>query len=154
MVIDKYENLKMYLPLAKGLDTALEYLESVRGKELEAGRHEIDGGNVFVMIQDYVTKPEEGAFFEAHRQYIDLQLMVKGRELMNWAPLCEIKDKEVSEEFSKGGDIAFYNGETKLAIQQFEDYFVLFFPDDAHMPCLQLGEPEKVLKIVIKIKIQ
>jgi YhcH/YjgK/YiaL family protein len=31
--------------------------------------------------------------------------------------------------------------------------FVIFFPEDAHMPCMAAGEPAKVKKVVVKVAV-
>jgi YhcH/YjgK/YiaL family protein len=35
----------------------------------------------------------------------------------------------------------------------FAGAFVIFFPDDAHMPGLQASQPEPIRKVVLKVKI-
>jgi YhcH/YjgK/YiaL family protein len=100
-------------------------------------------------VQSYETQPAEGRLFEAHRKYIDLQVVLSGREYIGWAPLSELKEE--SEKFSKGGDIAFYSGDCRINTTLNSDYFALLYPQDAHMPCTQIDGAEHVRKVVFKI---
>ncbi|MCL2508422.1 MAG: YhcH/YjgK/YiaL family protein [Oscillospiraceae bacterium] len=150
MIIDKIENLSLYFPVLEGLPEAARFLSAHTDGQLEPGRYDIDGDRMFALAQSYTTKPFEGAQFEAHRKYADLQAVTRGGERIGWAPLETLT--ETSEEFSKGGDIAFYSGDTVINADLREGYFALLFPHDAHMPCLHIDGPGHSEKIVIKIQ--
>ncbi len=149
MVIDKTENLKLYFPLLECLPRIEKFLTDFEKEPLPDGKHVIDGDRLFALIQGYETKSPEGKLPEAHRKYIDLQVVVDGRENIGWAPLAELKEE--TEEFSKGGDIGFYSGKIQIQVTLNKGYFVLLYPEDAHMPCTQVENPENVRKIVFKI---
>jgi len=127
-----------------------KFLTDFAGSPLPDGRYELDGDNLFALVQRYTTKPAEGRLPEAHRKYIDLQMVTEGRECIGWAPLAELT--EASEEFSKGGDIAFYSGQIQINITLNKGCFSLLYPEDAHLPCTQIDGPEEVVKVVFKIK--
>ena len=149
MVVDRIENLKMYYPLLDCLPKVQSFLADFEKDSLADGRYELDGERLFVMVQGYETKSPEGKLPEAHRKYIDLQVVVSGRENIGWAPLTELKEE--TEEFSKGGDIGFYSGKIQIQVTLNKGYFALLYPEDAHMPCMQVEGPENVRKIVFKI---
>lgn len=149
MIIDKIENLPLYLPLNSGIEPALEFINDFLKEPVVAGKYEIDGEKVFAMVQSYETKPRAGALFEAHKKFIDLQFMFKGKERILCAPIDNLTQE--SEEYSAGNDIAFFSGETGTDLILNEGVFTLLFPQDAHMPCLRVNEAESVTKIVIKI---
>lgn len=149
MIVDKIENVKLYYPVLEGLKEAGEFVSEFYKNPSEAGKYEIDGERIFANVQSYMTKSREGAQFESHRKYVDLQAVIKGREIISWAPVDGLTTE--SESFSKGGDIAFYSGDTVMDAVLPEGYFALLFPDDAHMPCLSAPDSEEVTKIVVKI---
>ena len=47
--------------------TALEFLAKPETAELPVGRYELDGDNIFVLIQDQTTAPVENKRAESHR---------------------------------------------------------------------------------------
>ena len=60
--------------------TALEFLAKPETKELPGGRYELDGDNIYVLIQDQTTAPVEKKRAESHRNYIDSQYLFTGKE--------------------------------------------------------------------------
>ena len=106
MIIDKFENLPLYFSCLPGLDRAAEFLA---GENIADGHYEIDGEKIFANVSSYEPKEFNGDMrFEAHRKYADLQAVLEGEERIDWAPLGSLKEER--EEYSKGGDIAFYSG--------------------------------------------
>ena len=67
--------------------TALEFLAKPETKELPVGRYELDGDNIYVLIQDQTTAPVEKKRAESHRNYIDIQYLFTGKEVQGYAPL-------------------------------------------------------------------
>ncbi len=151
MIVDRIENLKLYYPVLNGLKEAAEFVEKFCKEPLEDGRYDIDGERIFASVSTYVTKTREGAQFESHKKYVDLQAVINGTEIISWAPTKGLKVE--SESFSTGGDIAFYTGETVMDARLPAGYFALLFPDDAHMPCICDGECSEATKIVVKIEL-
>jgi len=148
MIVDVIEKNKCYHNLVEGLDAAFEYLQSHNLKDLPAGKHEVDGGNVFALVQDYETKPADECFFERHEKYIDVQYVVYGSELIGYAPLLE---QEVVEEFNKEHDYGLHKGAASF-VKVDAGMFAIFFPGDLHMPGTA-AKAAKVRKIVVKVKI-
>lgn len=150
MIVDRIENLKLYYPVLEGLKEASEFVEKFYKEPLADGRYDIvDGDKIFASAATYMTKSREGAQFESHRKYVDLQAVISGTEIISWAPVEGLKTE--SESFSTGGDIAFYTGETVMDARLPAGYFALLFPDDAHMPCILDKESSEVTKVVVKI---
>ena len=112
------------------------------------GRVEIDGDRIFALPQGYQTRPAAQCRWEAHRRYIDIQYVVTGREAMGYAPLSTLKP---TTDFDQAKDVGFYDG-TGSIITVEAGMFAIFFPHDAHMPCMQVtGRPEPVRKVVVKV---
>lgn len=150
MIVDKIENIALYAPMLKGLDKVAEFVNDCYKNGKADGRYEIDGDRIFANVSTYETKDREGAEFEAHKKYVDLQAVIVGKEAIGWAVLDD-KLTETREEYSKGGDIAFYTGEGTMDVVLPAGNFALLFPQDAHMPCLYTGGDRKAQKIVVKI---
>ncbi|MBN1904475.1 MAG: YhcH/YjgK/YiaL family protein [Deltaproteobacteria bacterium] len=78
--------------------------------------------------------------------YIDIQLVLSGTDNMGWKPLKGCK--RPASGFDMDEDIGFFNDGPDVFIPVRPGYFVIFTPDDAHMPLIGEGE---LHKIVIKI---
>ncbi|MDR1630506.1 MAG: YhcH/YjgK/YiaL family protein [Oscillospiraceae bacterium] len=152
MIFDKLNNLKAYAAMLPDWAVIEEYLQKIASGELTEKKYEIDGKRLHLSVQEYEPYAREGRYLEAHRKYIDLQFAVSGSELIGWAPTDELTVR--TEEFSKGGDIAFYEEEPKLWIPLEEGTFTLLYPQDAHMPCIRMGGAGgSVKKVVVKIAV-
>ncbi|HPH94866.1 MAG TPA: YhcH/YjgK/YiaL family protein [Anaerolineaceae bacterium] len=149
MIFESLEQIQRYKGLSAGLDRALDFLSIEDLAALPAGRLDMDGDNLYALVQEFSTRPLEQGKWEAHRRYIDVQCVAAGRERMGFAHLRDLSvgeyvaEKDFVPAAGKGNFVDVYAGA-----------FVVFFPEDAHMPCLAVDEPEPVKKVVIKIKIQ
>jgi len=130
---------------------AFDFLKNNDLSELEIRRYDIDGDKLFVNVSEYLTKSEQDAMFEAHRKYIDIQYIVRGSELIGIAPL--VSSDTIVQEYNKTKDIEFLKMKEKKMLSATPENFFIFFPEDAHMPCLKTDSEKKVRKVVIKILI-
>lgn len=149
MIIDKLENADFYKGENVNLEKGFEYLKNADLANLEIGRYEIDGKNVFALISEYESKAHQDCRLEAHQAYADIQYIVSGREAIGFAPL---NGQTLTSEYNPEKDIAFFSGETTQLILE-TGMFAVFFPQDVHRPCMQISGPEKVRKVVVKVKL-
>lgn len=81
MIVTKLKDLLHQSADHPSLLKAVEFLQEAQGQELDDGRIEIDGKQVYALIQSYQGKTEiHQPRFEAHRRYIDVQYLVSGKE--------------------------------------------------------------------------
>lgn len=135
---------------AKGLEVGFAFLERPDLTTLPLGRHDIDGDAVYAILQRSMThSPAEGRF-EFHRQYIDIQFLIAGEEVIGQAP---VESLAVTTPYDEAKDIAFY-----AVAEQFQHVllkpgqFAVLFPADGHMPLCQAGQPMEIHKAVVKVK--
>ena len=95
MIVDSFDYIACYKGLHPNLDKAIDWLNSHTLDALENGKTIIDGENVFVNVMDADLRDADGAAFEYHRRYADLQIDLTGSEHWGWA--SEGKD-EVEEQ--------------------------------------------------------
>jgi biofilm protein TabA len=151
MIIDRIENAHLYLPLHKGFKQAFAVLADPALMQKPDGRYDIDGDQVFYIVQHYTTKPLDQGRFESHRRYIDIQVLLAGQEMLGYAPTAGL---EVVEPYSEEKDIMFYRVGTMIAQTRLEPgLFCLLYPHDAHLPSCQLACPAEVHKVVFKIRV-
>ena len=100
------------------------------------------------MIQQYDTKPLEQGRWEAHRRYMDLQVVMQGIEKIGVADIEHLEQGE----YDANRDFLPLFGQGDFLTLQAGD-FVLLMPEDAHMPGMAVSSPSPVWKIVIKIMV-
>jgi YhcH/YjgK/YiaL family protein len=129
---------------------AFQFLATTDVAKKEPGRYELDGTNLFVIVQEYPAKEEDSTRFESHKVYADIQYVVDGREQIGVAPLAST---EVVTPYDESKDIAFYHAkENNYRLANSERFFI-FFPDDAHRPGFKVADGEQVKKVVVKVKL-
>ncbi len=148
MVFDRLKNAQQYFPLGERIEKALKYLVDTDFENVEPGTYEIDGENIFAIVQLYNTKPSSSTKWESHRKYIDIQYMVSGKEKMGFTDSQKVI---VLQEYHAGNDISFHKGEGNYLIAD-EGHFAIFFPADIHMPQVAINIPHEVKKVVVKVR--
>ena len=148
MIIDQLNHAPLYLGVHRRLAAAFEYLRKTDLDKVEPGTHEIDGRKVYVMAQQYETKPMEKGRWEAHRKYIDVQYVHRGAELFGYASLRELK----AGSYDEAKDFLSLQGEDMGDFFRVgEGTFVVLFPQDGHMPGMAISTPQPVKKFVVKV---
>jgi biofilm protein TabA len=138
------ENLK------KGLDWIKEHA----GDPSLPDRIEIDGKAVYALVQAYQTAPAGAEVkAEAHKNYIDIQYIVSGEEMMGWADLQALRQPTP---YDPAKDV--FHGMLPAAemtpVQVRAGQAAIFFPEDAHAPKLAVAAPCAVRKIVVKVQVE
>lgn len=150
MILDALAQGPAYAALNPRFARAFAFLRSVT-PESAIGRHDIDGDEIYAFVQAHSTKPVADKLFEVHRHYIDIQYMVRGREIMAWAPLGSLGAP--SQAFDAAIDAALYPFPAHAVhVPVVAGQFAIFFPADAHAPSCAWGDPADVLKVVVKVK--
>jgi biofilm protein TabA len=150
MILDRLNQHALYRHLNPRLAVAFDALLSRQIIGASDGTYEIDGRNVFAIVQRYTTKPREQGRWEAHRRYADVQMMVSGVETMGWSTLDGLT---VTVPYDADKDIMFLDGNgPHQDVTVSAGMMAVFFPSDAHMPGLARGEPSLVHKVVMKVR--
>lgn len=148
MIIDRLKNASLYFGLHKRLEAAFSYLQNTDFSEVEPGRYEVEGTNIYALVQQYESKPKEKGRWEAHRRYMDIQYIWEGEELFGYAYLDDLntisydENKDFVTLEGKGDFVTLHSGS-----------FVIVAPQDAHMPGIAISTPKPVKKIVVKVLI-
>lgn len=128
-------------------EAAFNFLKGDDLNKKEPGRYDIFD-DTYASISEYVTK--DSAHFEAHRKYIDIQCLLKGKEYVFVSPLEPDKQREI-QAYDKTGDIEFFDKDAYTPCLLSTDNFMVFFPSDAHKPGMKVDRNEPVRKVVVKI---
>lgn len=113
----------------------------------EVRRIEVAEG-IHAICQSYQTKPD--AQFEGHRDYIDIQYLARGREIIKLTPLRNAKQ---IEDYDPDNDIEWFHARFWSSLRLETGMVAILYPEDLHAPGLSITEAEQVIKVVVKIKI-
>lgn len=150
MIVDKVQNVNLHSPLSDSIAKALEILKDNPAEKAD-GRYDVDGDNLFYLVQRYQTGPIEQGKLEAHKKYIDIQFVAEGIEIIGYEPIGNL---ETDVPYSEEKDCVFYKpGEDFTPVTLTAGMFCILYPDDAHMPAREVNVPCDVTKVVIKVKI-
>lgn len=151
MILDTLPLWHRYAPLNPRFAAAFAFLEGVTAATAD-GRHDIDGDAIYALVQRYQTRPQARPQLEAHRRYIDIQFIVRGREVIHWAPLATLS--EVTLPYDAAKDAGLFAATSRLVpVGLAAGQFAILFPDDAHAPCCAWDDPEEVIKVVVKVAV-
>ncbi len=149
MIFDQLDNHRFY-PLGSAWIEAFAFLLTA-DPELAAGKYHLRGDQLFAIVMDYRTQSIETSELEAHRRYLDIQMLLSGREGVG----CHlVPDLQVVQSYDPVKDAELYQlpSTTPARFVLTPGTFLALFPHDAHMPCLTLDQgPEPVRKVVVKL---
>ena len=149
MIYAKNTDALTYLGIHPNLDMALERINDRFLSGVGCERQELKGGDVYVTRFTYETVPEEESFFEAHRNYLDIHIMLSGSEGVEIAPPADLTEFDRVE----ANDFYAYRGQGQYRLVLSPGDFLVVFPNDAHRIKMCLERPAPVSKVVFKVRI-
>lgn len=149
MVYGNVRDLKEYGFLEAAVKECFAYAESHDLEAFEKGSHPIDGERLYVNIVEYTTTTPDNRFWEAHKQYLDVHLMLRGTEQidLNLIQNMELKDYVEAEDFLP------MDGEKKASVILTPGDFLICYPSDGHRTAVAAGAPEQIKKAIFKVRI-
>ena len=152
MITSTLSQLFWYKTINPNFARAIDFALTTNLASLATGRHDVDGDNVFAIVNEYTTRPAEECDPENHRDYADIQIMIAGIERFGYAPL-EVTPPTTP--YDEERDVAFYTlPEDELSyIRLTPGQFIIFFPTDIHQPEDFHIQPELVKKLVLKVAV-
>ena len=148
MILARLDHADVYASLNPHFAKAFAFLRQKRLAELDEGRHEIDGDDIYAMVIRGTGQSHSQAKLEVHRKYIDVQYIISGPDDMGW------KDRRLCEDsegpYDPQADAELFSDTPSTWITVGPGDFVIFFPEDAHAPGAGANEFHKV---VIKVAV-
>lgn len=139
-----------YLKIKELSQEAYNFCLKLKSEEIADGRHDLTD-DVFANVMTYETKLRKDCCFEAHKKYIDVQIILDGCENIATEHIDVMHRYKCLQPFADGDTELFeMNDDGKDNILNKGD-FIILFPEDAHMPCVCVNTPSPVRKAVIKI---
>ena len=150
MILGEFRHVRWYGRVIPPLGDAIAWARSF-DPQAEDGRYEIAGRDVYANVASYSTRPAGEIPFEAHREYIDVQILLAGAERLDVAP---VEGLNVSQDYSAVKDVALYKApERHSCLILRPGVFAVLWPHEAHRPGVAINGPEKVRKVVVKVRV-
>ena len=149
MILDALKNAAQYTALHPGFKTVFDYIASHDLATMECGRYDIDGDNIFVVVQEWDLRPTSEARLELHRRYIDIQVVLDGDdEVFGWSEKKDCLKPEA--EFDEQKDVQFFTDVPQCFYSVAKGQFSILYPEDGHAPMLGEGHVKKcIFKIAL-----
>ncbi len=148
MIADTVKNIEKYRGLSKYLDAAITFLKECDLSTLPDGKTVVDGEHVYVNVMEADLREAEGAAYEYHKKYADIQIDIDGSERWEYTV-----DGSPVEAFNEELDFGLKNGDASGSGTLGDGSFVIFFPDELHKPSCINGSCRHVRKAVVKVEI-
>lgn len=127
-------------------DTAFSFLKTHDLPNLAPGKYLLAGDSVYVAVTEGPTKEFDKTQWEAHRRYIDVQYVARGKEKIGVAPVASAT---VVNPYNEAKDVANFKTEGKFYLAEPGTFFI-FFPGETHRPSIKVEEGTEK-KIVVKV---
>lgn len=146
MIVCPFTNLERYAPIIPGLEEALKAVSEIT--DWTPRTIPLSGGNK-ILVQQLNSKDAATQLIETHRNFLDIQYIVEGEELVGWAPTDTLTP---AEEYNPVKDKQMYSGHVDF-MRIGAGYCYVVWPEDAHMPGVHLDKPTTMKKLVLKLKV-
>ncbi len=146
MILDAVDRFPGYESLHALFPAVTRFLGRPDLGDLAEGRHEIGGTELYAMVIRAAGKSSDDAQLEVHNDYIDIQVVLQGKESIGWksrsACMTAVADYDPEK------DLQFFEDSPDAWVQVHPGQLTVFFPEDAHAPMVSAGF---LHKIVIKV---
>lgn len=137
---DRYASLHPLLPQLFAYVKSHDLLHTPMGKIV------LDGDKLFINNVNPECLSEEKQVLEVHRRYIDVHILLEGKERVGWRNTDECK--ELDHPYDEAGDFATFFDRPTTYIDMMPNDFLIVFPEDAHAPIIGSG---KIRKAIAKV---
>ncbi len=149
MIFGNIQDLTEYPFLEEQVKACFAYAKENDLLTYEKGSHSIDGERFFVNIVEYTTTAAENRFWEAHKNYLDVHLMLRGKEQID---LNFVQNMDVKE-FVEKDDFLPMEGEKNSSVVLEDGDFLICYPSDGHRTAVAVQKPETIKKAIFKVQI-
>lgn len=152
MIYTNIRSSSRYYPIHERLERTIQAMLELRAQPFKAGRHPVDGDDIYINAAEYDTKPQEKTVMEAHRAYIDVMLLLEGEERI---AVCDIAAAgAVVQDYNAAGDALLAELPEKVSTEFMRpDDIAVLFPEDCHAPGLNTDGTHRVRKLIAKIRV-
>lgn len=133
-------------------DEAFNFLKTHDLANLDTGKYIIDSGNVFATVSELAPKNKEEVKWEAHRNFNDLQYVIKGKAEMGIASPAS-PNAIVTIPYDTATDNENFTVTGEKYYVAVPGSFFIFSPKEMHQPAFKVEGYDTIKKIVIKVRV-
>ncbi|MDF2647910.1 MAG: hypothetical protein K0Q73_3715 [Paenibacillus sp.] len=135
---------------AEPFRTVMDFLLKSESHELQVGRVDIVGDDLFAIVSEGVTRPIHETMAESHGSYTDIHYLVEGSEHIGIAYRTDIT--VIAKDIMEADDAYLYRDvPNESFIKLLPGMYMLLSPGEIHRTCLCLDHPSMFRKVVVKI---
>ncbi|WP_025068773.1 YhcH/YjgK/YiaL family protein [Bacteroides gallinarum] len=148
MIVSNLQNSTRIEALHPLFSKLFDYVKRYDLLHTDCGRIELDGDNLFINNVNPTCIDEKEQVLEIHREYIDIHILLEGKERIGWKAEEELTEEKQS--YQKDTDCALFTDRPTSFIDLIPDQFLIAFPEDAHAPVIGDG---KIRKLIAKVRV-
>lgn len=149
MILDSLKSAPNYYNLNSRFKEAFDFIKKNDLNGMKPGKYLLDGENLFITIAEFDGKQADEAKLEAHKKYIDIQIVLSGQETMGWS--CIDNCKNVIDPYNSDKDIIFFSEKPSTYLIVNPEEFAIYFPEDGHAPGISKS---RIKKAIVKVLVE
>ena len=150
MIVDHIRNMEQYAALGPNFRIAADYLRDAALEKLAPGKIEIAGDRVFgTLTEKVLTAPPD--FWEVHRAYADIQIVLRGTEAIGYVPLSRLG---YEPEFPEDRDAVLFRDLRGMDVILQAGEMAILLPQDIHRPNTPVGRECFSRKLLLKVALR
>ncbi len=152
MIVDTIRNLREYFPLIPELREVADFLECAGTEKLSPGHYDIEGSAGKAAILEYRPEDKKRPRFETHDRCMEVQFMLRGRELHYHA----LREKlEPIGGYEEERDRTLYACPPEhTAVLMEKGSFAVYFPEDGHLTAVRVPGETLCRRLVVKLPVK
>lgn len=146
-----YFNIKdrsHYDKLGKNIETCLNFIENEHLTLLKNGQHKLTN-DISYNVLSFKTASSKEREWEAHKEFIDVQTIIEGKEKVDYQ---HINEMEIGE-YQADDDFLQVNGEPNFSVKMEKNSILILYPEDAHKTGIDVEKSKEIRKVVFKVKV-
>lgn len=150
--INKEEFYRQYTLNKTWWDEAFNFLKTHDLAAMKPGKYVIDSNNVIATISELNPNEKEQVKWEAHRNFNDLQYIIKGKATMGIAAVSS-SALVVTKPYDPSTDNENFTVTGEKYYDATPETFFIFSPKEMHRPAFKVAGYDDIKKIVIKVRV-
>lgn len=148
MIVSNLQNSQRVEKLHPLFKQLFDYVKSHDLLHEELGTIRLDGDNLFInnIYPECISQGKR--LLELHHDYIDVHILLEGKESIGWKPLEELLVER--QAYDQKSDCALYGDIPTTLVNLLPGQFVIVYPEDPHAPGIGQGW---IRKLIAKVRI-
>ena len=148
MIISKLEHSSKIEPLHPLFKRLFDYVKQHDLFSQAPQKIMLEGDELFINHVLLESKKKSEQLLEIHRDYIDVHILLSGKETIGWKALEDLTQE--TKAYDKAGDCALYGDTPTTYADILPGEFVIVYPEAPHAPAIGEGP---IRKLIAKVKV-